>query len=95
MSPEELVEILQTTLEEQGFACDNRRAKEEEKRRADIRLRQEQDAAYAESLQADQVCFYNLIRVSHHINCFLCQTTSSPRILCTKIITIRNKRVDI
>nr|GEV58285.1 hypothetical protein [Tanacetum cinerariifolium] len=65
MRPEELVEILQTTLEEQGLACDNRRAKEEEKRRADIQLRQEQDAAYAESLQADQEKESNLIRKKH------------------------------
>ncbi|GJZ32044.1 plant UBX domain-containing protein 10-like protein [Tanacetum coccineum] len=65
MSPEELVEILQTTLEEQGLACDNRREKEEEKRRADIRLRQEQDAAYAESLQADQEKESKLIRKKH------------------------------
>ncbi|XP_076885820.1 plant UBX domain-containing protein 10-like [Bidens hawaiensis] len=53
VTPEELLETLQTTLEEQGLAFDNRRAKEE-KRRDDIRLRQEQDAAYAASLQADQ-----------------------------------------
>lgn len=55
MSPEELVELLQTTLEEQRLASCNERAKEEEKRRADIRLRQEQDAAYSASLQDDQV----------------------------------------
>ncbi|KAI3684508.1 hypothetical protein L6452_33732 [Arctium lappa] len=54
MTPEELVEILQTTLEEQGLAFGNERAKAEEKRMADLRLRQEQDAAYAASLQADQ-----------------------------------------
>lgn len=55
MTPDELVEILQTTLEEHGSAFGNRREKEEEKKRADIRLRQEQDAAYSASLQADQV----------------------------------------
>ncbi|KAK1427659.1 hypothetical protein QVD17_16351 [Tagetes erecta] len=53
VSAEELVETLQTTLEEQGLAFDNKRAKEE-KRRADIRLREEQDAAYLASLKADQ-----------------------------------------
>lgn len=55
MTPEELVEILQTILEEQQSAFSNRRAQAEEKRKADIRLIQEQDAAFAASLQADQV----------------------------------------
>ncbi|KAI7755470.1 hypothetical protein M8C21_027017 [Ambrosia artemisiifolia] len=54
VTPEELVETLQTTLEEQGYAFDSVRAKNEEKRRDDIRLRQEQDTAYAASLKADQ-----------------------------------------
>ncbi|KAI3763153.1 hypothetical protein L1987_53604 [Smallanthus sonchifolius] len=54
VTPEELVETLQTTLEEQGLASADKRVREEEKRRVDIRLRQEQDAAYAASLQADQ-----------------------------------------
>nr|XP_043637292.1 plant UBX domain-containing protein 10-like [Erigeron canadensis] len=54
VTSEEIVEALQTTLEEHGLAFGNTRAKEEEKRRADIRLRQEQDAAYSASLQADQ-----------------------------------------
>ncbi|KAJ0804474.1 putative UBX domain, Ubiquitin-like domain superfamily, Thioredoxin-like superfamily [Helianthus annuus] len=54
VTPEELVETLQTTLEEQGLAFDNARVDKEEKRRDDIRLRQEQDAAYSASLQADQ-----------------------------------------
>nr|KAJ0226863.1 hypothetical protein LSAT_V11C100011410 [Lactuca sativa] len=55
VTPEELVEILQTILEEQQSAFSNRRAQAEEKRKADIRLIQEQDAAFAASLQADQM----------------------------------------
>lgn len=55
LTPEELVEILQTTLEEQGSTFGgNTRAKDEEKRRANIQLKQEQDAAYNASLRADQ-----------------------------------------
>ncbi|XP_076936569.1 plant UBX domain-containing protein 10-like [Bidens hawaiensis] len=54
VTPEELLETLQTTLEEQGLVPDSRMARKEEKRRDDIRLRQEQDAAYSASLQADQ-----------------------------------------
>ncbi|GMQ10034.1 hypothetical protein CsSME_00053194 [Camellia sinensis var. sinensis] len=54
VSPAELVEILQRTMEEQGLAFGRARAKEKEKRRADQRLREEQDAAYAAALQADQ-----------------------------------------
>ncbi|THG04247.1 plant UBX domain-containing protein 10-like [Camellia sinensis] len=54
VSPAELVEILQRTMEEQGLAFGSARAKEKEKRRADQRLREEQDAAYAASLQSDQ-----------------------------------------
>ncbi|XP_024973140.1 plant UBX domain-containing protein 10-like [Cynara cardunculus var. scolymus] len=53
VTPEELVEILQTMLEEQGLVFGNGRAKVEEKRMADLRLRQE-GAAYSASLQADQ-----------------------------------------
>ncbi|CAI9112634.1 OLC1v1013107C5 [Oldenlandia corymbosa var. corymbosa] len=55
VSPAELVEILQRTMEEQGLAFGSRsRAMEEEKRRADRRLREEQDVAYISSLQRDQ-----------------------------------------
>ncbi|KAL3512792.1 hypothetical protein ACH5RR_025509 [Cinchona calisaya] len=54
VSPAELVEILQRTLEEQGLAFDSARAKEEDKRRADRRLREEQDVAYISALQIDQ-----------------------------------------
>ncbi|KAK6123528.1 hypothetical protein DH2020_042735 [Rehmannia glutinosa] len=46
MSPAELVEILQRTMEEQGVAFGSGRSKQEEKRRADRRLREEQDVAY-------------------------------------------------
>lgn len=69
VTPEKLVEILQTTLEEQGLAFGNERAKAEEKRMANLRLRQEQDAAYSASLQADQEKVSKLdIRSQHQDN---------------------------
>jgi hypothetical protein len=55
LSPAELVEILQTTLEEQGLAFGSAKAKRDEKIRADRRLREMQDAAYFKALQIDQV----------------------------------------
>lgn len=70
VSPSELVEILQRTIDEQGAAFrpsrpveqaaatarSSRSAEEEERRRRSAqRLRQEQDAAYMESLRKDQV----------------------------------------
>ncbi|KAF0931811.1 hypothetical protein E2562_005782 [Oryza meyeriana var. granulata] len=66
VSPSELVEILQRTIDEQGAASRHSwpdelaaavrasRAEEEERRRSALRLRQEQDAAYLESLRKDQ-----------------------------------------
>ncbi|KAK4437295.1 Plant UBX domain-containing protein 10 [Sesamum alatum] len=54
VSPAELVEILQRTMEEQGVAFGSGRANQDEKRRADRRLREEQDAAYVAALQIDQ-----------------------------------------
>uniref|UniRef100_A0ACD5YEI6 Uncharacterized protein n=1 Tax=Avena sativa TaxID=4498 RepID=A0ACD5YEI6_AVESA len=66
VTPSELVEILQRTIDEQRAAfrastADDQaaafrasRAKEEERRRSALRLRQEQDAAYQESLRKDQ-----------------------------------------
>ncbi|WVZ65346.1 hypothetical protein U9M48_014726 [Paspalum notatum var. saurae] len=67
VSPSELVEILQRTIDEQGAAFrpsrpdeqaaamrSSRSAEEEERRRAALQLRQEQDAAYMESLRKDQ-----------------------------------------
>lgn len=54
LSPAELVEILQRTLEEQGVAFGSAKAKQEEKIRADRRLREEQDAAYLAALQIDK-----------------------------------------
>ncbi|RLN35000.1 plant UBX domain-containing protein 10-like [Panicum miliaceum] len=67
VSPSELVEILQRTIDEQGAAFrasrpdeqsaairSARTAEEEERRRSALRLRQEQDAAYLESLRRDQ-----------------------------------------
>ena len=55
LSPAELVEILQRTLEEQGLAFRSGKAKQEAKIRADRRLREEQDAAYLAALQIDKV----------------------------------------
>jgi FAS-associated factor 2 len=69
VSPSELVETLQRTIDEQGAAFrasyrpdeqaaavrSARTAEDEEKRRLAQRLRQEQDAAYLESLRRDQV----------------------------------------
>ncbi|KAK9278753.1 hypothetical protein L1049_028330 [Liquidambar formosana] len=55
ISPAELVEILQRTVEEQGLAFGSgARAKEDEKIMADRRLREEQDAAYLAALQIDK-----------------------------------------
>ncbi|RDX58218.1 Plant UBX domain-containing protein 10, partial [Mucuna pruriens] len=54
LSPAELVEILQRTLEEQGVAFGSAKAKQEEKIRAERRLREEQDAAYLAALQIDK-----------------------------------------
>lgn len=54
VSPAELVEILQRTMEEQGLAFGSGRAREQEKLRADRRLREEQDVAYIASLQIDE-----------------------------------------
>ncbi|GJM98466.1 hypothetical protein PR202_ga15481 [Eleusine coracana subsp. coracana] len=71
VSPSELVEILQRTIEEQGAAfrssvpdeqaalaaalrSSRAAAEEDERRRSAQRLRQEQDAAYLESLRKDQ-----------------------------------------
>lgn len=65
ISPAELVEILQRTVEEQGSAFGipranqeekiRARSKEEEKIRADRQLREEQDAAYLAALKIDKV----------------------------------------
>ena len=56
ISPAELVEILQRTMEEQGLAFGSGfRAMEEERRRADRVLREEQDAAYLAALHIDKV----------------------------------------
>lgn len=46
-------------MEEQGLAFGSgSRAMQEEKRRADHQLREEQDAAYLAALQIDKVCIY-------------------------------------
>lgn len=50
------MEILHRTLEEQGVAFGSAKAKQQEKIRADRRLREEQDAAYLAALQIDRVC---------------------------------------
>ncbi|WOH05254.1 hypothetical protein DCAR_0624668 [Daucus carota subsp. sativus] len=56
VSPAELVEILQRTMEEQGSAFGDaaKAREEEERRRVDRRIREEQDNAYLASLQKDQ-----------------------------------------
>lgn len=56
VSPAELVEILQRTMEEQGSAFGGpvKAREEEERRRVDRRIREEQDNAYLASLQKDQ-----------------------------------------
>ncbi|KAG8057155.1 hypothetical protein GUJ93_ZPchr0002g23254 [Zizania palustris] len=67
VSPSELVEILQRTIDEQGAAFRRSwpdeqlaaavrasRAEEQDRMRSALRLRQEQDAAYHESLRKDQ-----------------------------------------
>lgn len=63
ISPAELVEVLQRTMEEQGLAFGSGRAKLEEKIRADRHLREEQDAAYLASLAMDKVCSYVVVYV--------------------------------
>lgn len=54
VSPPDLLETLQLTLEEQGVTFGSARAKEEEKRRADRQLREEQDIAYLVALTLDE-----------------------------------------
>lgn len=54
VSPQELVEILQKAVEEQGSALINARLEEEEKRLSNQWLREEQDAAYQVALRTDQ-----------------------------------------
>ncbi|KAA8542274.1 hypothetical protein F0562_023591 [Nyssa sinensis] len=54
VSPAELVEILQRTMEEQGLAFGSATAKEEEKRREDQLLREEQEVENLAALQIDK-----------------------------------------
>ncbi|XP_030440296.2 plant UBX domain-containing protein 10-like [Syzygium oleosum] len=54
ISPSELVDILQRTVEEQGSAFGGARLKQEEKIKADRHLRKEQDAAYFAALEIDK-----------------------------------------
>ncbi|KAL5972292.1 hypothetical protein ACLOJK_041545 [Asimina triloba] len=54
VSPAQLVEILQRTIEEQGSAFRAARAADEERRVANRLLREEQDAAYHAALQLDR-----------------------------------------
>lgn len=61
ISPSRLIDTLQRTIEEQGLAFGSGRAKEEERRRANSRLREEQDAAYLASLQIDKVHVYLIV----------------------------------
>lgn len=54
VSSQELVEILQKAVEEQGSALINARLEEEEKRLSDQQIREEQDAAFRAAKRADQ-----------------------------------------
>ncbi|KAL4012465.1 plant UBX domain-containing protein 10-like [Cucumis melo var. makuwa] len=54
LSPADLVEILQRTLEEQGSAFGSSKLKREEKIKADRRIREEQDKAYLAALKQDK-----------------------------------------
>lgn len=54
VSPAELVEILQRTIEEQGSSFRAARAAEEEMKRANRLLREEQDAAFHAALEIDK-----------------------------------------
>ncbi|KAI4319070.1 hypothetical protein MLD38_032715 [Melastoma candidum] len=56
ISPAELIEILQRTIDEQGiaFGIAAARAKQEQKIKADRELREEQDAAYVAALHIDE-----------------------------------------
>lgn len=56
-SPEELLTALQRVLEESAPVLVSARLEAEE-RRSNIRLREEQDAAYRAALEADQVCTF-------------------------------------
>lgn len=55
-SPEEMLVILQRVLEESSPVLVTARLDAEE-RQNNMRLREEQDAAYRAALEADQVCF--------------------------------------
>lgn len=57
-SPEEMLTVLQRVLEESSAVLVAARLEADE-RINNIRLREEQDAAYRAALEADQVC-YNL-----------------------------------
>lgn len=75
-------------MEEQGLAFGSERAKEQEKLRADRRLREEQDVAYIASLQIDEVHFCLL--------CYLIYASSNEEswnIMQTKLLYFfRRKR---
>lgn len=55
-SPEEMVTVLQRVLEESAPVLVSARIEAEE-RRNNMRLREEQDAAYQAALEADQVSY--------------------------------------
>ena len=54
-SPEEMLSVLNRVVEESASVLGSAR-REAEERRNNIRLREEQDAAYRAALEADQVC---------------------------------------
>ena len=55
-TPEEMIAILQRVVEDSSSVLVTARVEAEE-RRTNLRLREEQDAAYRAALEADQVCF--------------------------------------
>ena len=63
---EEMLVILHRVLEESAPVLVSARLDAEE-RRNNMRLREEQDAAYRAALEADQVCYYFLTSVLHQL----------------------------
>lgn len=68
-SPEEMLTILQKVLEESAPVLVSARIEAEE-RRNNMRLREEQDAAYRAALEADQV-YYSTVFLLFYLLCGL------------------------
>lgn len=56
-SPEEMLSVLNRVVEDSASVLGSAR-REAEERISNIRLREEQDAAFRAALEADQVCYY-------------------------------------